>query len=97
MINSASAFRLHWLPALPVLQLLAAVFSCGVFAHIGGHEELPALNLLIQQEPSNPQWYLQRGDLYRIHQDWDAALADFRKAQQLDTDDAAAELGQGRT
>jgi tetratricopeptide (TPR) repeat protein len=97
MINSASVFRLQWLPSLPVLLLLITAFSCSTFAHTGVHEELQALTLLIQQDPVNPHWYLHRGDLYRIHQDRDLALADFRKARQLDTRDAAAELGLGRT
>ena len=97
MINNASIAGVQGRLSLPVLLFSITAFPCSTFAHAGVDEEIQALTLQIQQDPSNPQGYVQRGDLYRIHQDWDRALADFRKARLLDTLDAAAELGLGRT
>ena len=80
-----------------MLLLSSTLFSSSTLGHAGVGDEIQRLTLLIRQHPANPQLYLQRGDLYRIHQDWNQALADFRKAQQLDATAAAAEFGLGRT
>ena len=82
---------------LSLLLLVVTVFPAGAFGHAGVHEEIGRITRLIEQDPANAQWYLQRGDLYRIHQDWSHALADFREAQRRGTVSAGAELGLGRT
>jgi len=98
MINTLPVSRIHPLLSLPVLLLLlCTLFSCSAHGHAGVDDEIQRLTLQIRQDPANPQLYLQRGDLYRIHRDWNQALADFRKAQQLDATAAAAEIGLGRT
>ncbi|MGB5178180.1 MAG: tetratricopeptide repeat protein [Gammaproteobacteria bacterium] len=91
--------RIHRLPSLPVSLLLLSttLFSTSAPGHAGVDDEIQGLTLQIRQDPASPQLYLQRGDLYRIHRDWNQALADFRKARQLDATAAAAELGLGRT
>jgi tetratricopeptide (TPR) repeat protein len=78
-----------------VLGLVLAGLPLSILAHSGVHEQIEDATRRIAAAPENPQGYLQRGDLYRIHRDWDRALADFRKALQLDA--AGAELGLGRT
>jgi tetratricopeptide (TPR) repeat protein len=97
MFNNASIAGVPRLLSLPVLLFSITALPCSTYAHAGIYEEIQALTLQIQQDPANPQGYVQRGELYRVHQDWDHALADFRKARQLDTTAAAAELGLGRT
>lgn len=99
MFNTLSNSRLHRLlsVAVSLLLLSSMLFSSSLPGHAGVDHEIERLTLLIRQEPANPQLYLQRGDLYRLHRDWNLALADFRKAQQLDATAAAAELGLGRT
>ena len=80
-----------------VLGLVLAVVPLSIPAHSGVHEQIEDLTRRIAADPGNPQGYLLRGDLYRIHGDRDRALADFGKARQLGTAAAGAELGLGRT
>ena len=82
---------------LSLLLLSATVFSSSVFGHAGIHEEIKEITRLIRQDPVNAQLYLQRGDLYRIHQDWDHAREDFYKALQTGADNTSVETGLGRT
>lgn len=79
------------------LLLAAAVFSSSALGHAGLHEEIEEITRLIQQDPENAQLYLHRGNVYRIHQDWDHALVDFHKALQLGADNASTDTGLGRT
>ncbi|MEN8106602.1 MAG: tetratricopeptide repeat protein [Pseudomonadota bacterium] len=99
MTNNSSISGIQGLLAIPLSLLLlsATVFSSSVFGHAGIQEEIKEITRLIRQDPANAQLYLQRGDLYRIHQDWDHAREDFHKALQAGTDDASAETGLGRT
>jgi len=99
MIDMLSISRTNRLLSVPVLLLLLSttVFSSSASGHAGVDDEIQRVTRLIRQDPSKPQLYLQRGDLYRIHQDWNLALADFQKAKQLDATAAAVELGLGRT
>jgi tetratricopeptide (TPR) repeat protein len=80
-----------------ILGLLLASLPLSLLAHSGVHEQIEDASRRIAASPANPQGYLQRGDLYRVHRDWDRALADFGKARQLDATAAGAELGLGRT
>jgi tetratricopeptide (TPR) repeat protein len=80
-----------------VLGLLLASLPLSLLAHSGVHEQIEDASRRIAAAPGNPQGYVQRGDLYRIHRDWDRALADFGTALQLDATAAGAELGLGRT
>ena len=43
-----------------------------------------ALHQRIRHEPTNAQLYLERGDLYRKIEAYDRALADLRRAAELD-------------
>lgn len=80
-----------------VLGLVLAVLPLSTPAHSGIHEQIEDASRRIAAAPADPQGYLQRGDLYRIHRDWDLAQADFGKALQLDASAAGAELELGRT
>lgn len=80
-----------------VLGLVLVCLPLSLPGHSGVHKQIEDASRRIAAAPANPQGYLQRGDLYRVHRDWDRATADFGKALQLDATAAGAELGLGRT
>jgi len=53
-------------------------------AHDGLHEQIVALTHEIESRPKDPELYLRRGELYRLHREWDRSLADLRRAQALE-------------
>lgn len=80
--------------------LFAALFSCAWFvvlpgsAHAPLDEQIATLTARIQHDSQNPMLYLRRGEL---HGDWEAALADYERAAQLDPNLAAVDLARGKT
>lgn len=54
-----------------------------LFAHANIHVRLTAMYQLIVADPGNPDLYLHGAELHRLHQDWKAALADYRKLTHL--------------
>jgi len=81
---------------------LAGVIALGAFharpAHAHGdlHLQIVALSETIEKDPSNPDLYLRRGELNRIHQLWDAALADFETVRTLAPTQIHTDLRLGR-
>jgi tetratricopeptide (TPR) repeat protein len=71
------------------------VFPTRVAAHTDIHEQIVAVTERIQQDPNNAALYLKRGELHRSHQDWDAALADYERAIQIDPDLSVVDLARG--
>ena len=55
-----------------------------VLAHADIHERIAALDAQIEAHPNAPELYLKRGELHRLHRDWEAALADYHRAAELD-------------
>jgi predicted Zn-dependent protease len=55
-----------------------------VRAHGDVHADIEALTKQIEKEPGQAPLHLKRGELHRIHGDWDAALADFDTVGVLD-------------
>lgn len=66
-------------------------------AHGPIHEQVAALTTQIQQDSQNAVLYLKRGELRSYDGDWDAALADYEHAAQLDPALAAVDLARGKT
>ena len=66
--------------------LLISALSLPAWAHEGLYEQLVAVTQQIRKAPRNPQLYLKRGELYRLLQQWDNALDDYRRARQLKPD-----------
>src|SRR5688572_4322723 len=52
-------------------------------AHEGVDEHILALTAKIKRDPKNASLYLQRGELYRLHRNWNRAAADFDRASRL--------------
>jgi tetratricopeptide (TPR) repeat protein len=80
-----------------LLILAAAIGPVPIQAHIGISGQIEKVTTRIQNDPKAPELYLRRGDLHRINGHWTEAMEDFYKARQLEPDNAAAELGMGRT
>lgn len=64
--------------ALAFLLAAAAVQAHGDF-----HTLITSANQDIEKDPKNPELYLRRGELYRLHQQYDSAQADFNTAETL--------------
>lgn len=78
--------------------LIIAALACRTsLAHGDIHELIAALNAAIAVYPADASLYLQRGELYRVHHDWQAALADFDKAQSLDPKLDSVDFMRGQT
>jgi tetratricopeptide (TPR) repeat protein len=60
------------------------ILSGVVSAHGDIHERIGAISKQIEASPLEAKLYAQRAELERQHEDWQAALADYAKARQLD-------------
>ena len=65
-------------------------------AHEGLHEQIAEVTARIKREPKNAALYLKRGELHRLHRNWDRALSDYRRAEMLDPTLDAVQFGLGR-
>ncbi len=81
-----------------VALVLAAAFALptATLAHGELHDRIAAVERRIAREPSNPEHYLLRADLYRQHGDWPSALADLDRAAGLAPENAGALYLRGR-
>lgn len=59
-------------------------FIPSFFAHGDLHEQIEQLSQAIQQEPNEAALYLQRGQLYSKHDNFEAAQQDYLTARKLD-------------
>ncbi|MFN0317553.1 MAG: tetratricopeptide repeat protein [Burkholderiales bacterium] len=92
----------HPKPAsLPSLAGLIVGFSlCAVqpaWTHGDSHERIEALSEQLKQQPESAPLYLRRGQLHRQEGRWDAALKDFERAIELDSELDEAVLMRGLT
>ncbi len=55
-----------------------------ILAHGPIHEQIEAVTRQIEKRPGDAALYLKRGELRRLHGDWDAALSDYTRSAQLD-------------
>jgi len=82
---------------LQALALALLGFPFFSAAHVGINEEIETLARLIQQDPTISQLYVSRGEAYRLHGNRDSAIADFRKALNIDPVNVSATIGLVRT
>jgi tetratricopeptide (TPR) repeat protein len=59
-------------------------------------EMIIAITKQIKREPRNASLYLKRGELHRLHKDWDEALTDYNRAARLDPHLDEVNLARGR-
>ena len=77
---------------MAALILLATVAS----AHEGLHGQIAEVTARIKRAPLDATLYLRRGELYRLHQDWRRAAADYDRAERLQPALAVVDLARGK-
>jgi predicted Zn-dependent protease len=65
------------------LLSVGILLSSFAHAHEGLHEQIVAITAKIKRDPKNASLYLQRGELHRLHRDWNRADADYDRAARL--------------
>jgi tetratricopeptide (TPR) repeat protein len=78
------------------LAVLILVASAGAPAHGPLEEQIEKVTAEIARDPTNTQLYVRRGELRRVHEEWDAALADYRRASVLAPADDRIDFLRGR-
>lgn len=86
-----------------MLKNLATALCLAVFmvipftaqAHEGLPEQIVAMTAKIKRDPKNASLYLQRGELYRLHEEWTRADADYQRALRLDPNLNIVNLARG--
>ena len=80
-----------------IIVLIGTLLSCGAAS---AHGSLPLrigiLTERLESDPRNVELLLKRGELYRQHRNWQAALDNFSQALQLDPDAAIVDFFIGR-
>ena len=81
------------------LSFLLLIFAIPLQAlsHVGFDDEIDEITERINAEPDNAELYWLRGDVNRIYQHWDRALADFEAARRIDPELYKTDLGIGRS
>ena len=86
-----------FLPRLLTAILLVAVAAVlPVTAHPGIDEQIADLDKRIAASPNDATLYLRRGELHRIHRDWNKAQADYEHALKLDPELTVVQQTMGR-
>src|SRR6266516_1284100 len=89
-------------PMKPIRWILLSIFTCSLLpARVSAHgdldEQIAAVTKRIEKDPRNAALHLKRGQLHRMHREWDAAMADLDQAAMLDPDLSVTDLARGRT
>lgn len=85
--------RMIWLLGFVVCLTLLPSFA---HAHEGLHEQIAAITAKIKRDPKNASLYLQRGELHRLHHDWNRAAADYDRAARLQPGLAIVDVARGK-
>jgi tetratricopeptide (TPR) repeat protein len=92
---------MRMLRSRPTVMLAAAwlaALSAGTPApaHPEIDRQIADVTARIEATPRDPWLFLRRGELHRIHQDWELAAADFRRAAEVGRDLAVVDFHLGR-
>jgi tetratricopeptide (TPR) repeat protein len=84
-------------PLVTRLTVAAALALCvpSPWAHPGIDEQIADVTRRIEATPGDATLFMRRGELHRIHRDWNAAAADYARARALDPKLAAVDLCEG--
>jgi tetratricopeptide (TPR) repeat protein len=85
--------KVIWFVGIAVCLGLLSSFAQ---AHEGLHEQIVAITAKIKRDPKNASLYLQRGELHRLHRDWNRAAADYDQAARLRPDVKIIDLARGK-
>jgi predicted Zn-dependent protease len=80
-----------------VAWLMVLLAATPALAHGSFHEQIAAANERVARLPGDAQALLARGELFRQHGDFEAALADFGAVARLQPANDAVDLLRGRT
>jgi tetratricopeptide (TPR) repeat protein len=86
----------RFLPSLALLLAVLALAPVPLRADEEVDEEIHELTALIAAQPENAELYLERGELYRQVENWQAALSDYDRAQKLDPALHVIDFARGR-
>ena len=93
-VRTAHAFPIF------IAALALATFMAGqpraALAHGDTHEQIDELTRQISAHTRAAALYVKRGELHRLHRDWEAAQADFNRAAQLDPQLPIVDLLRGK-
>lgn len=67
----------------------------GARSHGETDHQIAHLTRLLESDSRNPVLFWQRGELYRVRENWAAAVSDFEKAASLDPQEFSADFGRG--
>jgi predicted Zn-dependent protease len=76
-------FHLAWRRACEGLAIVLLAAAPAAHGHGDFHAVIVAVNEEIAKDPGNPDLYLRRAELFRIHQQFDSAQADIATAERL--------------
>ena len=79
-----------------IALVAAAILPLRLLAHGDLHEQILAVTEQIAKDPKNSELYLKRGELHRMHQEWDRAQADYDHAVALNPSLAVIDFTRGR-
>ena len=72
---------------IDLLKLTALIFlstlSVTAFAHPDLVLQIEALDIQLESNPTDSESLIKRGDLYRRHEDYNAAATDFAAARKI--------------
>ena len=88
--------RSVWESYLIGLSIVLLALPLRLIAHGDLDEQIAIATKLIQKDPKNAELYLKRGELHRAHADWDAAMADYDRAVELDPMLVVVNLARGK-
>ena len=76
--------------------LCFALLPPAAFAHEDLLLQIQNVTAQLERDPKNPDLHLRRGELHRLHQEFDAALADYERAAQLTNNPVVVDYARGR-
>jgi tetratricopeptide (TPR) repeat protein len=88
--------RLPGRRGLRTMVLMLVFLAPLVFAHGDLVEQIDALTARISAEPNNAELYFRRAELYREHEQWPAAAADYDRFERLAPAAASVHLGRAK-
>ena len=82
--------------AVALFLLAVAVASPVVRAHGDLQEQRETASARIKADPGNAELYFRRAELYRQHEEWPAAIADYDQVERLAPGNDAVHLGRAK-
>ena len=79
-----------------ILQLVLILTAELSFGHGTMHEQISHLTHEIKKHPKQAELYLKRGEVYRNHEEWTSAGADFKAARAIDPKQPGLDLAESR-